>query len=113
LEATVGDPQNVDEISGGHRRIVPLTGGTFNGPELRGTLVPGASADWDIVLPDSTALEQNAATYAPLLTTYSLDTLPGRSGRFKVSSHPRPLEPKASQPARLGAQRATVPEAVN
>jgi len=56
LEATVGDPQDVGEISAGHRRIVPLTGGTFNGPELRGTLVPGASADWQIVLPDGTAL---------------------------------------------------------
>jgi len=56
LEATVSDPQDVGEISAGHRRIVPLTGGTFTGPELRGTLVPGASADWQIVLPDGTAL---------------------------------------------------------
>jgi hypothetical protein len=56
LEATVGDPQDVGQISAGHRRIVPLTGGTFNGPELRGTLLPGASADWQTVLPDGTAL---------------------------------------------------------
>ena len=35
---------------------VPLTGGTFTGPELKGTLLPGASADWQIVLPDGTAL---------------------------------------------------------
>ena len=56
LEASVGDPQDVGEISTGHRRIVPLTGGTFSGPELRGTLLPGASADWQIMLPDGTAL---------------------------------------------------------
>ena len=56
LEATVGDPQDVGEVSAGHRRIVPLTGGTFSGPELRGTLLPGASADWQIILPDGTAL---------------------------------------------------------
>jgi hypothetical protein len=56
LEASVGDPQDVGEISAGHRRIVPLTGGTFSGPELRGTLLPGASADWQIILPDGTAL---------------------------------------------------------
>jgi hypothetical protein len=56
LEATVGDPQDVGQISAGHLRIVPLTGGTFNGPELRGTLLPGASADWQTVLPDGTAL---------------------------------------------------------
>ena len=39
-----------------HRRIVPLTGGTFTGPQISGTLVPGASADWQTVLPDGTAL---------------------------------------------------------
>jgi hypothetical protein len=56
LEATLGDPQDVGEIAAGHRRIVPLTGGTFSGPELRGRLLPGASADWQIILPDGTAL---------------------------------------------------------
>jgi hypothetical protein len=56
LEASIGDPQDVGQISAGHRRIVPLTGGTFNGPELRGTLIPGASADWQTILPDGTAL---------------------------------------------------------
>jgi hypothetical protein len=35
---------------------VPLTGGTFAGPEINGKLLPGASADWQIVLPDGTAL---------------------------------------------------------
>ena len=35
---------------------MPLTGGTFTGPKLSGTLVPGVSADWQIVQPDGTAL---------------------------------------------------------
>ena len=56
LEAAVGDPQDLGEISSSHRRIVPLTGGTFSGPELRGTLLRGASADWQIILSDGTAL---------------------------------------------------------
>ncbi len=56
LEATLGQPLNLGETPQGHRRIVPLTGGTFTGPELHGTLVPGASADWQTVLPDGTAL---------------------------------------------------------
>ena len=54
LEATLGEPQDVGDISEGHRRIVPLTGGTFSGNELRGKLLPGASADWQVVLSDGT-----------------------------------------------------------
>jgi uncharacterized protein DUF3237 len=56
LEAALGDPLDVGEVSQGQRRIVPLTGGAFTGPELNGKLLPGASADWQIVLPDGTAL---------------------------------------------------------
>jgi Protein of unknown function (DUF3237) len=56
LEATLGQARNVGATLHGHRRIVPLTGGTFTGPEMRGALLPGASADWQIVLPDGTAL---------------------------------------------------------
>jgi hypothetical protein len=56
LEAELGDPLDVGEVSQGRRRIVPLTGGTFTGPELNGKLLPDASADWQIVLPDGTAL---------------------------------------------------------
>jgi hypothetical protein len=56
LEATLGRPLDLGEIPQGHRRIVPLTGGTFAGPEINGTLVSGASADWQVVLADGTAL---------------------------------------------------------
>jgi muconolactone delta-isomerase len=55
LEATLGQPLDLGDTPGGHRRIVPLTGGTFIGPEISGKLVPGASADWQTVLPDGTA----------------------------------------------------------
>jgi hypothetical protein len=56
LAATLAAPQDLGEIAQGHRRIVPLTGGTFTGPEINGKLLPGSSADWQIVLPDGTAL---------------------------------------------------------
>ena len=56
LEATVGQPLDLGEVAQGRRRIVPLTSGTFAGPEISGKLLPGASADWQIVLADGTAL---------------------------------------------------------
>lgn len=56
LEATLAEPLDLGDIAQGHRRIVPLTGGTFTGPEINGELLPGASADWQIVPPDGTAL---------------------------------------------------------
>jgi hypothetical protein len=56
LEATLGQALDLGDVAQGHRRIVPQTGGTFTGPELNGKLLPGASADWQIVLPDGTAL---------------------------------------------------------
>ncbi len=56
LEATLGEPLDFGAVAQGHRRIVPQTGGTFTGPEINGKLLPGASADWQITLPDGTAL---------------------------------------------------------
>jgi hypothetical protein len=56
LEAALGEPLDLGDVSQGHRRIIPLTGGTFTGPELNGKLLPGASADWQIVLRDGTTL---------------------------------------------------------
>jgi Protein of unknown function (DUF3237) len=56
LEATVDAPLDLGDIGRGRRHIVPLTGGMFSGPEISGQLLPGASADWQIVLPDGTAL---------------------------------------------------------
>jgi hypothetical protein len=56
LQANLGEPLDLGDVTQGHRRIVPLTGGTFTGPELNGRLLPGASGDWQILLADGTAL---------------------------------------------------------
>jgi muconolactone delta-isomerase len=56
LVASLGEPLDLGETGQGRRRVVALTGGTFEGPDLRGRLVPGASADWQTVLADGTAV---------------------------------------------------------
>ena len=56
LDATVGTPLDVGDFPPGAGASSRLTGGTFTGPKIRGTLVPGVSADWQIVQPDGTAL---------------------------------------------------------
>ena len=56
LDAVLGEPLDLGQVSQGHRRIVPQIGGTFEGPDMKGKLLPGVSADWQILLPDGTAL---------------------------------------------------------
>jgi hypothetical protein len=56
LEASLGEAIDVGDVAQGRRRIVPLTSGSFVGPELNGSLLPGACADWQIVLADGTTL---------------------------------------------------------
>jgi len=56
LDAVLGEPLDLGEVSQGRRRIVPQLGGTLEGPDMKGKLLPGVSADWQILLPDGTAL---------------------------------------------------------
>lgn len=56
LEATVAEALELGDTREGHRRIVALTGGRFTGTALNGRLIPGVSADWQIIQPDGTAL---------------------------------------------------------
>jgi hypothetical protein len=56
LEATLGQPLDLGATARGHRRIVPLIGGTFSDPEITGELLAGASADWQSILPDGTVV---------------------------------------------------------
>ena len=48
---SVATPQIVGQSSQGLRRIVPITGGTFEGPRIRGRVIPGG-ADWQVVRSD-------------------------------------------------------------
>ncbi|MBW8268731.1 DUF3237 domain-containing protein [Caldovatus aquaticus] len=51
----VGAPQVVGGVRGGELRIVPVTGGRIEGPQLKGEVLPATAADWLRVEPDGTA----------------------------------------------------------
>jgi hypothetical protein len=50
-----GAPQMSAAGAGKELRVIPVTGGTFEGPLLKGELIPGTTADWLRVEPDGTA----------------------------------------------------------
>lgn len=55
LTAGAAQMESTPDARGGMLRVVPVTGGTFEGPALKGALVPGTTADWLRVEPDGTA----------------------------------------------------------
>jgi hypothetical protein len=52
LWATIAAPQNIGAVPLGTRRTAPLSGGSFEGPRLRGIVLPGGSADWLLLRAD-------------------------------------------------------------
>ena len=64
LRAQVGPPMELGQVPGGRRRIVPILGGTFAGPAVRGKILPGG-ADWQIVRADG---------FTELDTRYTIET---------------------------------------
>ena len=51
----IGAPQLLGAVLTGERRIIPITGGRFEGAKIRGEILPGG-ADWQIVAADGTAI---------------------------------------------------------
>jgi hypothetical protein len=68
LRVQVGPPTELGEVPRGRRRIIPILGGTFEGPDIRGKVMPGG-ADWQIVRADG---------LAELDTRYMLQTDAGK-----------------------------------
>lgn len=48
LNVSLGEAYQVGATSYGFRNVIPITGGTFEGPKLKGTIVPGG-ADWQLI----------------------------------------------------------------
>ena len=51
---TVDPALDLGDVGKGGRRIVPIAGGNFSGPQLRGQVLPGG-ADWQVLRSDGTA----------------------------------------------------------
>lgn len=66
IRAQVGPPLQIGRTPGGERRVVPITGGTFEGPGIRGRVLPGA--DWQLIHEDG---------LTELDTRYALETSDG------------------------------------
>jgi Protein of unknown function (DUF3237) len=52
LRVKVAATQNIGAGPLGTRRTAPLSGGTFEGPRLRGSVLPAGSADWLLLRAD-------------------------------------------------------------
>ena len=48
LNVSLGEAYQVGATSFGFRNVIPITGGTFEGPKLKGTILPGG-ADWQLM----------------------------------------------------------------
>lgn len=56
LKVTLDAPYVVGETPHGRRTVIPITGGTFEGPQLKGTIIP-SGADWQLAKGERTELE--------------------------------------------------------
>ena len=68
VTATLAPPQELGATKYGIRRIINITGGTFSGPKIKGTVLSGG-ADWQTIREDGTA---------DLVAKYSLRTDDGK-----------------------------------
>jgi len=64
IQVNVGKPLEVGLTPQGMRRIIPITGGTFEGARLKGIVLPGG-ADWQVI---------DANYHTQLEARYSLQT---------------------------------------
>jgi hypothetical protein len=55
VAATLEPAQELGQVHGGRRRVVPVTGGTVSGPRLGGRVLAGG-ADWQTILPTGVTL---------------------------------------------------------
>jgi hypothetical protein len=55
LRVLIDAPLDLGAFDGAHKRVIPITGGSFEGPRLKGVVLPGG-ADWQTIRADGTAV---------------------------------------------------------
>lgn len=55
MALSAGTPQMAGTARNGELRVIPVTGGTLEGPRFNGEVLPNTAADWLRVDPDGTA----------------------------------------------------------
>jgi hypothetical protein len=68
LHVQVGAAMDLGQVPAGRRRIVAILGGTVEGPEIKGRVLPGG-ADWQIVRDDG---------FTELDARYTIETSEGQ-----------------------------------
>ncbi|QGP81093.1 DUF3237 domain-containing protein [Sphingobium sp. CAP-1] len=67
LRVLIGAPQELGMVDGVRKRVIPITGGSVDGPRLTGKVLAGG-ADWQSIRPDGTA---------DILARYSIEASDG------------------------------------
>lgn len=59
LKVTLGETYSIEQTQHGRRTVIPITGGTFEGPNLKGAILNGG-ADYQLVSEDGSRTELEA-----------------------------------------------------
>lgn len=62
VEVELGELLDLGVTDAGHRRIVPIVGGTVTGDRVSGVVLPGG-ADWQVVQPDGAVVVDTRYTW--------------------------------------------------
>lgn len=94
LHVDISEPLMIGPVGHRLRAVVPITGGTIRGPEIRGEVVPGGF-DWAWLSEDGSAdveahyaLKLDDGSYATIVNTGSCMPLPGAEDTFTGKAVP-------------------------
>ena len=113
MHVKVGTLLNIGAVPHGTRRTAPLSGGTFEGPRLRGTIMSGGSADWQLLRSDG-VLEMDLrftlrTDDGALISMSSFGLRTGRPRSSRQSDAAKRLTPRPTTSGPCRASRPRTP----